>query len=134
MATQLVTPSATDQLWDRWPYLSHAERLKQFREMHTGEKADFFLALSPHDQAFILFGLPEEQRHVWLRILPPDDAADLIQEAGPEWRDKLLALLDEPTRREVFALLAYKDDEAGGLMNPRFARLRPDITADVAIS
>jgi len=81
-----------------------------------------------------LFGLPEEQSHVWLRILPPDDAADLIQEAGPEYRDKLLALLDEPTRKEVVALLAYKEDEAGGLMNPRFARLRPDITADVAIS
>src|SRR5215471_16616783 len=134
MATELATPSAVDQLWDRWPYLSHAERLKQFREMHTGEKADFFLALSPHDQSFILFGLPEEQRHVWLRILPPDDAADLIQEAGPEWRDKLLSLLDEPTRKEVVALLAYKEDEAGGLMNPRFARLRPDITVDVAIS
>ena len=44
MATQFATPSAVDQLWDRWPYLSHAERLKQFREMHTGEKADFFLA------------------------------------------------------------------------------------------
>jgi magnesium transporter len=134
MATQLASLSAVDQLWDRWPYLSHAERLKQFREMHTGEKADFFLALSPHDQSFILFGLPEEQRHVWMRILPPDDAADLIQEVGPELRDKLLTLLDEPTRKEVLALLAYKEDEAGGLMNPRFARLRPDITVDVAIS
>ena len=134
MATPLSTPSAVDQLWDRWPYLSHAERLKQFRLMHTGEKADFFLALSPHDQVFIVFGLPEEQSHVWLRILPPDDAADLIQEAGPEYREKLLSLLDEPTRKEVLALLAYKEDEAGGLMNPRFARLRPDVTADVAIS
>ena len=134
MATQPATSSAVDQLWDRWSYLSHAERLKQFREMHTGEKANFFLDLSPHDQVFLLFGLPEEQTHVWLRILPPDDAADLIQEAGPEWRDKLLALLDEPTRKEVMALLCYKQDEAGGLMNPRFARLRPDITVDVAIS
>jgi magnesium transporter len=48
MATQLA--SATDQLWDRWPYLSHEQRLKQFRELHTGEKADFFLALNAHDQ------------------------------------------------------------------------------------
>jgi magnesium transporter len=134
MATPVTNYSTVDQLWDRWPYLSHAERLRQFRVMHTGEKADFFLSLSPHDQIFILFGLPEEQSHVWIRILPPDDAADLIQEAGPEYRDKLLALLDEPTRREVVALLAYKEDEAGGLMNPRFARLRPDITVDVAIS
>ena len=31
----------------------------------------------------------------------------------------LLALLDEPTRKEVIALLEYKEDEAGGLMNPR---------------
>ena len=32
------------------------------------------------------------------------------------------------------ALLAYKEDEAGGLMSPRFARLRPDMTVDEAIS
>jgi len=31
-------------------------------------------------------------------------------------------------------LLAYKEDAAGGLMNPRFARVRPDMTADEAIS
>ncbi len=31
--------------------------------------------------------------------------------------------------REVGALLAYAEDEAGGLMNPRFARLRPDMTS-----
>ena len=32
------------------------------------------------------------------------------------------------------ALLAYAEDEAGGLMNPRFARVRPDMTVDEAIS
>ena len=132
MTTQLV--SATDQLRDRWPYLSHERRLKQFRELHTGEKADFFLTLSAHDQCFLLLGLPKEQRHVWIRLLAPDDAADVIQQAGPEWREELLDLLDEPTREEVIALLAYKEDEAGGLMNPRFARLRPDTPVDVAIS
>jgi magnesium transporter len=33
----------------------------------------------------------------------------------------------------VLALLAYAEDNAGGLMNPRFARLRPDATVDEAI-
>ncbi|HEY4086096.1 MAG TPA: magnesium transporter [Bryobacteraceae bacterium] len=134
MTTDLPPASATDQLSDRWPYLSHRQRLTQFREMHTGEKADFFLGLDAHDQLFLLLGLPEEQRHVWMRLLAPDDAADVVQEAGPERREDLLALLDEPTQKEVIALLAYKEDEAGGLMNPRFARLRPDVTVDVAIS
>src|SRR5207249_1745486 len=46
----------------------------------------------------------------------------------------LLALLDEATRREVAALLAYAEDDAGGLMNPRYARVRPDVSADEAIS
>ena len=133
MTTAPVTTNLK-QLRGRWPYLSHAKQLRQFRELHTGEKADFFLTLSAHDQDTLLFGLPEEQRHVWMRLLPPDDAADVIQEAGPERRDELLALLDEPTRKEVVALLAYKEDEAGGLMNPHFARLRPELTVDVAIS
>ncbi|HKD09253.1 MAG TPA: magnesium transporter [Bryobacteraceae bacterium] len=134
MTTELATATAIDQLWDRWPTLSHKQRLTQFREMHTGEKADFFLALDAHDQLFLVLGLPEDQRHVWMRILAPDDAADVIQEADGERREELLALLDEVTRKEVLALLAYNEDEAGGLMNPRFARLRPDATVDVAIS
>jgi len=108
--------------------------LAQFRQLHTGEKANFFLELSAHDQCFLLLGLPEEQRHVWIRVLPPDDAADVIQEAGPNLRDELLGLLDDATRKEVIALLSYQEDDAGGLMNPRFARLRPDSTVDVAIS
>jgi|SRR5215472_2939748 len=132
MTTKQVT--TTDQLWERWPYLSHEQRLTQFRELHTGEKANFFLALSAHDQIAVLLGLPHEQQHVWMRLLAPDDAADLIQQAGSDERDELLALLDEPTRKEVIALLAYNEDQAGGLMNPGFARLRPEFTVDVAIS
>jgi magnesium transporter len=126
--------SAVDELREHWPVLSRQQRLKQFRELHTGEKADFYLELSAHDQKDLLLDLPSEQRHVWIRLLAPDDAVDVIQEAGPAWRDELLGLLDEPTRREVIALLAYKEDEAGGLMNPRFARLRPESTVDEAIS
>ena len=132
MPTQLA--SAAEELKERWPALSRTERTKQFRELHTGEKADFFLELSAHDQKDLLLELPADQRHVWIRLLAPDDAVDLIQEAGPKWRDELLLLLDEPTRKEVIALLAYQEDEAGGLMNPRFARLRPDSTVDEAIS
>jgi magnesium transporter len=132
MPTQLAEP--TEELREDWPALTHAERLKRFREMHTGEKADFFLGLSAHDQCDLLMRLPQDQRHVWMRLIAPDDAADLLQEAGPEHRDELMALLDEPTRKEVSALMAYKEDEAGGLMSPRFARVRPDSTVEEAIS
>src|ERR1700730_3349145 len=78
--------------------------------------------------------LPEGERRIWMRLLPPVDAADLVQNAPQDQRTQLLELLDDTTRREVMALLAYKEDQAGGLMSPRFARLRPDMTVDEAIS
>ena len=125
--TTIELETTTEQLWERWPVLSRRQRTKEFRELHTGERADFFLGLGAHDQSDLLLDLPQEQRHVWMRLLAPDDAVDVIQEVGPARREEMLQLLDEPTRREVTALLAYKEDDAGGLMNPRFARLRPDL-------
>jgi magnesium transporter len=69
-----------------------------------------------------------------MRMLEPDDVADVFQQAGEAHKATLLALLDVPTRKEVTALLAYAEDEAGGLMSTRYARLRPQMTADEAIS
>ena len=69
-----------------------------------------------------------------MRLLPLDDAADLVQAAPADEREGLLALLDEAARREVIALMAYSEDVAGGLMNPRFIRLRPELRVDEAIS
>jgi magnesium transporter len=71
---------------------------------------------------------------MWVRLLPLDDAADFVQAAPVEERGGLLALLGDAARREVTALMAYSEDVAGGLMNPRFMRLRPDLTVDEAIS
>src|SRR5690606_23112721 len=51
-----------------------------------------------------------------------------------EDRASFLDLLDDATRREVTVLLAYEEDEAGGLMSSRFARVRPDMTVDEAVS
>lgn len=132
MTTEIAAP--TETLRQQWPRLSRDEQLQRFRQLHTAEKADFFLRLNARDQGDLLLRLPEDQRLVWMRVLPPDDAADLVQESDPESREVLLGLLDDATRKEVCALLAYNEDDAGGLMNPRFARLRPDSTVDEAIS
>jgi magnesium transporter len=123
-----------DDLQDAWSLLVAEDRLEAFRALDRTEAEDFFLGLSSHDQAALLLGLPPAERRSWFRLLAPDDAADLIQEVPSDERDGLLALLDDPTRREVGALLAYSEDDAGGLMNPRYARVRPDITIDEAIT
>jgi len=132
VVTEAPTTAAI-HLWEEWPALSGSERVQRFRELPKDELNDFFLSLDPTEQAALLLGLPPAERRLWVRLLDPDDAADLLQASPPEERQGLLDLLDEQTRTEVRALLAYAEDAAGGLMSPRFARVRPDVTVDEAI-
>lgn len=121
------------ELWESWPSLSSKERARQFRRLSESSAEDLFLSLDPREQAELIVHLPEKERLLWLRVLPPDDAADVIQQLPKERRQECLELLDHISRSEVTALLAYEEDEAGGLMNPRFLRVRPDMSVDEAI-
>ncbi|ABS24300.1 magnesium transporter [Anaeromyxobacter sp. Fw109-5] len=133
-ADELVdVPLTAEELRDAWPALSWEERIEGFHRLVRAEADDFFLELPPADEAALLLALPPPERRLWIRLLAPDDAADVIQETPEEERPRLIELLDPVARREVTALLAYAEDAAGGLMSPRFARLRPEMTADEAI-
>ncbi|XXY18722.1 magnesium transporter [Sorangium sp. So ce216] len=117
-----------------WSALESDERVQAYRRLRRDEAEDFFQGLPSADQAALLAALTKGERRLWLRLLAPDDVADILLEVSPEEQEELLSLLDEPTRREASALLAYAEDEAGGLMSPWFARVRPEATVDQAIS
>jgi len=125
---------SADDLRDAWPLLDLDERGDGLRVLPREDAEEFFIALSAADQAALLLHFRPGQRRQWMRLLEPDDVADVIQQVDEDQRGILLALLDVPTRKEVTALLAYAEDEAGGLMSTRYARLRPQMTADEAVS
>jgi magnesium transporter len=125
---------AAEDLLEAWNLLVPEDRLESFQALPRPEAEDLFLSLSARDQAELLLMLPQPERRSWIRLLAPDDAADLIQEIPPEEREEILALLDDTTRKEVNGLLAYAEDDAGGLMNPRYVRVRPEMTVDEAIT
>ena len=122
------------ELRDAWPALSSEERLEGFLLLSAGAQEDLFTSLDASEQLQLLALFPTTERRAWLRLLPPDDIADVVQEAQPQLREELLRLLDPATRKEVEGLLAYAEDEAGGLMSPRYAHVRPDLTVDQAIA
>jgi magnesium transporter len=122
------------QLKEAWPSYTHAERFEKFAMLPRTEAEELFLSMNAQDQAELISEVTPLEKRSWVRLLAPDDVADLIQELGLDHKEEILNLLDPQTKREVSALLAYAEDNAGGLMNSNFVRLRPDMSVDEAIS
>jgi len=128
------TLTAADTLLDQWPHLRKSERLQAFQTLPHENLDDFFLGLEAKARSELVLALPAGQRRLFVRLLAPDDAADLIQVSPQRAREELMGLMDDTTREEARALLDYREDVAGGLMNPRFARLRPEESIEQAIT
>ncbi len=92
-----------------------------------------FEQLSAKEQATLIADFSIDQQRLAIRVLDPDDAADLLQAVDAQLRDRLMLLLVPSARAEVSALLAYAEDVAGGLMNPRYIRARAHMTVHEAI-
>ena len=114
-----------------WPRLDTEERLAAFRSLPLERAEELLDCMNAVDQADLLLTMSKHERRAWLRYLDPDDVADVMQEVPSEDCQVLLDLLDVRTRNEVGHVGA--EDDAGGLMSPRFARVRAQMTADEAI-
>ena len=126
--------TVADTLLDQWSHLRKTERIRAFRALPREYMDDFFLSLDAKAQSELVLALPAGERRLFVRLLAPDHAADLIQASPRQEREELMNLMDDTTRKDVRALLDYRADVAGGLMNPRFARLRPEETIEEALT
>ncbi len=136
LASQIVNGDGIHSLHEVWSSSSSKQRHKTFQKLikanHTFAQ-EFFLSLTASEQAELIMGMQYLARRTWLRLLAPDDAADVIQKLPADEYNSAIALLDAQTGREVTALLAYAEDQAGGLMNSHFFRLRPEMLVEEAI-
>ena len=126
----------TDDLWEIWPTLDSEERVEWFDQLDSVDAEDFFSSIPCEDQAELLRLFPEKKQRHYFKGLAPDDAADVLQlfDEDDTLRETMKNYLPERVRKEVTALMAYEEDEAGGLMSTRFARIRPDMHVDEAIA
>lgn len=135
--TSPVGPSTVDRLRDfteAWQALSREERAPAFRTLEPAPASDFFLGMDAADRALLVGDLTRQEQRVWVRLLPADEVADLIQAMPDDSRLVLLELIEPAMRSEVEALLTYREDVAGGKMNPRYARVPPGMTAQQALA
>ena len=125
---------ALAELYEAWPVLSMQERVEGFKLLQQDDAEDFFLHLSANDKAQLTLALPFGERKLWLRLIGADEAADVFNAAPEQEREGIFSVLDDKTRREVKGILDYAEEQAEGLMNPRYARLRPQMSVDEAVS
>jgi len=134
MSETTDTHALLDALHEKWDGLPPEQQLAKFRELSPDTAPEFFNELSAGEAARLIQVMTTSEKRLWIRVLAPDDAADVIQELPVEVRHQTLDLLDVVTRYDVNGLLAYREDVAGGVMSPRFVRLRPEMTVAEAIT
>lgn len=120
-------------LLEAWPALSYNDREDNVHHLERHVLEDLFLHLRSEHKAELLTFVKPYARWSLVHLLAPDDLVDLLQAVDEEMHKEILNALDESMRAEVKALLAYKEDQAGGRMNSRYARLRPEMTVEEAI-
>jgi len=131
--TNSITLRPTDELLSWWQALPESEQRDAFSGLAAAEASGLFLAVDTPDRAFIIAEQSDQHQRVWLRLLAPDDAADVIQRFPEDTHPNLLSLLDTHTRSQVEALLTYRADVAGGKMSPHYVRIPPSMTAEQAV-
>ena len=117
----------------KWDQLHVSERIQQINLLAGSESDRFFSSLKIHDQGKILNSMSEAEATHRLALMPPDDIVDVLQSLIPEDKFRLKALFTEESRADVIGLLAYAEDQAGGLTTPQFIRMRPDMWIEEAI-
>ena len=100
--------------------LSAAELAGLIEYMETDEATDFAYLIGESTLPFIL------------DIVSPDVAADILRSMSDNDTATILSRME--SGEEVAPLLEYSDDEAGGLMTPRFVALDEGISVSQAMT
>jgi CBS domain-containing protein len=113
--------------------LDRRERAVLFRELPVETAADALEEVEPDLQRELLQVLEPAKAADVLEEMQADDAADLLADLPERQSAELLAGMEPAEAREVRQLLEYDENTAGGLMNPEFIRLAPQLTAHQAL-
>lgn len=108
-------------------------RHKVFESLEENLAADTLEEIEPQYQADILESLSISKTAEVLENMPNDEIADLLDEVDEKTKEKILINLEKEDADEVEALLRYKDEEAGSLMNKDYISFDINITCEETI-
>jgi magnesium transporter len=113
--------------------LTRTESDKLLETLDIETLADTLEEVEPEFQASLVEAMPDEKVADVLEEMAPDEAADLLAEIPEDRSHDLLNLMEHKDAEDLRKLLAYPEDDAGGIMTTDYAVVPPHLTASQAI-
>lgn len=113
-----------------WDSLSQEEALTIILHLENEKKVYLLNDLSKSQQEQLLNTLSDSHARTLLAEMAPDDLTDFLQSVSPEARRTVWQNLSDEAKKETLFLLRFDEDDAAGLMTPRYVAVRA--TVDIA--
>jgi magnesium transporter len=113
--------------------LSHEDREAIFNTMDNEVAAELLSEVEPDIQTRIIESLKTDKAADILEEMEPSEAADLLNDLEEERSEQILEKMQPEEKEEVEELLEFRDDTAGGLMDPGYVALPEHATVADAL-
>ena len=130
---QLLSEIRIEDLHHYWDSFSTEEQVKIFLNLDLNMKMELMDSLPNSEQEKLIQVLSVEHTTELLTEMEPDDLADFIQTVSSEVRKAVWQNLSKDAKRETLFLLKFDEDDAAGLMTPRYMAIRSGITVSEAL-
>jgi magnesium transporter len=109
-------------------HLGHEDRQAIFNTMDNETAAELLSEVEPDIQTRIIEGLEAEKAADILDEMEPSEAADLLNELEEDRSEQILEEMEPEGKEEVEELLDFREDRAGGLMDPGYLAFPEETT------
>lgn len=121
-------------LIEHWDSLTDEMAFQTFMALELESRVWLMGQLSYSQQEVVVKSLSEQSARALLAELMPDDLTDFLQAVSPEVRRSVWNNLSEDAKRESLFLLRFDEDDAAGLMTPRYLAIRAAVSVGQALA
>ncbi len=114
--------------------LGHEDRAAIFNAVDNETAADLLSEVEPDIQTTIIESLKVDKAADILEEMEPSEAADLLNELEEDRSEQILHEMKPEEKEEVEELLDFRDNTAGGLMDPGYLSLPEEATVADALA
>ncbi len=113
--------------------LPPAEREVIWELVDKDSDGDVLVELNDEVRAKLVSGMDVDELVAAAEGLDLDDLADLMPDLPETVTRQVIQSMDHQDRERLRSVMAYREDSAGGLMDPDVVTVRPDVTLEVVI-